>query len=110
LQPVGKNLRYAYVIHVILGDAVTGDPWSRDLQADPQNYLVLPEQPWLDGFAVRKGVIRQFVAMPLGGEIVELADRKRRRSTAALHKDNRVVRAHKTRPCCGVMALASTDQ
>jgi hypothetical protein len=56
------------------------------------------------------GVIRQFVAMPLGGEIVELADRKRRRSTAALHKDNRVVRAHKTRPCCGVMALASTDQ
>jgi hypothetical protein len=47
-------------------NAVTGDLWSRDLQADPQNYMVLPEQPWLDGFAVRKGVIRQFVAMPLG--------------------------------------------
>ena len=26
-----------------------------------------PEQPWLDGFCVDKGVIRQFVAMPLGG-------------------------------------------
>jgi hypothetical protein len=23
-------------------------------------------QPWLDGFCVEKGVIRQFVAMPLG--------------------------------------------
>ena len=27
---------------------------------------MLPTQPWLDGFAVKKGVIRQFVAMPLG--------------------------------------------
>ena len=23
MQPVGKNLRYAYVIHVILGDVLT---------------------------------------------------------------------------------------
>jgi hypothetical protein len=28
--------------------------------------MVSPEQPWLDGFAIEKGVIRQFVAMPLG--------------------------------------------
>jgi hypothetical protein len=28
--------------------------------------MVSPDQPWLDGFAVEKGVIRQFVAMPLG--------------------------------------------
>jgi hypothetical protein len=91
------STRYPFAVKVAAGkiNAVTGDPWSRDLQADPQNYLVLPEQPWLDGFAVRKGVIRQFVAMPLGGEIVELADRKRRRSTAELHEDNRVVHAHK---------------
>ncbi len=27
---------------------------------------MLPEQPWLDGYCVEKGVIRQFVAMPLG--------------------------------------------
>ena len=26
----------------------------------------MPEQPWLDGYCVEKGVIRQFVAMPLG--------------------------------------------
>ena len=29
-------------------------------------YLVAPRQPWLDGFAIEKGVIRQFVAMPFG--------------------------------------------
>jgi len=59
---------YPFAVKVAAGkiNAVTGEPWRTDLQADPQNYLVLPEQPWLDGFAVRKGVIRQFVAMPLG--------------------------------------------
>ncbi|MYB97986.1 MAG: hypothetical protein F4123_09440 [Gemmatimonadetes bacterium] len=34
--------------------------------ADPQNYLVVPDQPWLDGYCVERGIIRQFVAMPLG--------------------------------------------
>src|SRR5207249_10448567 len=59
---------YPFAVKVAAGkiNAVTGELWRRGLQADPQNYLVLPEQPWLDGFAVRKGVIRQFVAMPLG--------------------------------------------
>lgn len=27
---------------------------------------MIPDQPWLDGFSVEKGIIRQFVAMPLG--------------------------------------------
>jgi hypothetical protein len=59
---------YPFAVKVATGkiNAVTGELWQTDLQADPQNYLILPEQPWLDGFAVRKGVIRQFVAMPLG--------------------------------------------
>ena len=59
---------YPFAVKVAAGkiNAVTGELWQTGLQADPQNYLVLPEQPWLDGFAVRKGVIRQFVAMPLG--------------------------------------------
>ena len=59
---------YPFALKVAAGkiDAVTGELWRADLRPDPQNYLVLPEQPWLDGFAVRKGVIRQFVAMPLG--------------------------------------------
>jgi len=47
-------------------DAVTGETWKRGLSAAPQNYVVIPSQPWLDGYAVDKGTIRQFVAMPLG--------------------------------------------
>lgn len=47
-------------------NAVTGERWRRGLHRNPQDYVVSPEQPWLDGFAVEKGVIRQFVAMPLG--------------------------------------------
>ena len=46
--------------------AVSGEPWSDDLGDDPQNYMVIPDQPWLDGYSVGKGIIRQFVAMPLG--------------------------------------------
>jgi hypothetical protein len=47
-------------------NAVTGEPWRAGLNRDPQDYMVAPEQPWLDGFAIEPGVIRQFVAMPLG--------------------------------------------
>jgi hypothetical protein len=46
-------------------NAVTGDPWDDGLTAK-QNYVVIPDQPWLDGFAVGEGLIRQFVAQPLG--------------------------------------------
>ena len=46
--------------------AVTGDEWMNHLNGNPQDYMVIPEQPWLDGYCVEKGVIRQFVAMPLG--------------------------------------------
>jgi hypothetical protein len=47
-------------------NAVTGEGWVDHLNRDPQDYVVLPEQPWLDGYCVEKGLIRQFVAMPLG--------------------------------------------
>jgi hypothetical protein len=47
-------------------DAATGKPWSVDPADEPQNYVVIPTQPWLDGFCVRRRIIRQFVAMPLG--------------------------------------------
>ncbi|KIL92243.1 hypothetical protein FAVG1_04651 [Fusarium avenaceum] len=37
-----------------------------------QDYIVVPEQPWLDGMAVEPGQVRQFVAMPVGtGHSVE---------------------------------------
>ncbi|MDO8542658.1 MAG: hypothetical protein Q7S40_19635 [Opitutaceae bacterium] len=46
--------------------AISGERWSTTLYSRPQNYVVLPYQPWLDGFRVSEGVIRQFVAVPLG--------------------------------------------
>lgn len=52
--------------------AVSGERWIEKLQADPQNYVCLPDQPWLDGINAGDGFIRQFVAVPLGlGATVE---------------------------------------
>lgn len=52
--------------------AVSGLPWIEHLIKDPQNYAVLPDQPWLDGINAGEGFIRQFVAVPLGsGATVE---------------------------------------
>ncbi|MGK7873111.1 MAG: hypothetical protein AB4426_07300 [Xenococcaceae cyanobacterium] len=47
-------------------NAVTGKPWHQKLQAGEQDYVVSPNQPWLDGINSGDGYIRQFVAMPLG--------------------------------------------
>ena len=60
---------YPFAVKIAAGkiDAVTGKRWTNTLHGSPQDYLVIPEQPWLDGFCVERGVIRQFVAMPLGG-------------------------------------------
>jgi hypothetical protein len=59
---------YPFAIKVAAGkiNAVTGDKWTDWLQRNPQDYMVSTEQPWIDGYCVEKGFIRQFVAMPLG--------------------------------------------
>lgn len=59
---------YPFLVKIAAGgiNAVTGETWNDNVTQKPQNYLVLPSQPWLDGFCVKKGEIRQFVAMPLG--------------------------------------------
>lgn len=59
---------YPFAVKVATGkiDAVTGEALRPGLARRPQNYLAIPEQPWLDGYCVERGVIRQFVAMPLG--------------------------------------------
>jgi hypothetical protein len=62
----GEKLPVAVKVAAGKINAVTGEPWTTPLNRDPQDYVVCPEQPWLDGFAVEPGVIRQFVAMPLG--------------------------------------------
>ncbi|MYV39229.1 hypothetical protein GT030_10165, partial [Streptomyces sp. SID1328] len=52
--------------------AVSGKPWRGALARDPQNYVTLPRQPWLDGINSGRGTVRQFVAVPLGlGATVE---------------------------------------
>jgi hypothetical protein len=52
--------------------AVSGLPWIEQLIGDPQNYVALPYQPWLDGINAGDRFIRQFVAVPLGsGATVE---------------------------------------
>ena len=60
--------RYPMAVKIAAGkiNAVTGAGWEDELSNTPQDYLVVPGQPWLDGFCVEKGLIRQFVAMPLG--------------------------------------------
>ena len=59
---------YPMAVKIAAGkvNAVTGEAWEEELNREPQDYMVVPEQPWLDGFCVEKGLIRQFVAMPLG--------------------------------------------
>ncbi|WP_199241536.1 hypothetical protein [Serinibacter arcticus] len=52
--------------------AVSGAIWSETLTADPQSYVSLPRQPWLDGVNSGEGSVRQFVATRLGlGATVE---------------------------------------
>jgi hypothetical protein len=47
-------------------NVLTGEKFAPRLKARPQNYIVCPDQPWLDGFKTEPGVVRQFVAAPLG--------------------------------------------
>jgi hypothetical protein len=65
-----------HAVKVAIGrvNAVSGGPEEEPLRDDPQNYLVCPPQPWLDGVNAADGAVRQFVAMPLGqGYSVESA-------------------------------------
>lgn len=42
------------------------DDVSKKHDKSLQDYLVLPDQPWLDGIADSEGIVRQFVAIPMG--------------------------------------------
>ena len=72
--------RSQFAIKIYLGgvNAVSGEPMIENaatqlrrqkLKADGesiQDYVVTPKQKWLDGIASTAGVMRQFVAMPMG--------------------------------------------
>jgi MshEN domain len=68
---------YGHAIKLAAGgvNALSGEVGREGLQSggeDGQDYLVCPDQRWLDGFNSGEGAIRQFVAMPLGsGHTVE---------------------------------------
>lgn len=53
-------------VGVGLVNAVSGGEWNLGLHNDPQDYVVVPDQPWFDGIKAGEGTIRQFVAVPLG--------------------------------------------
>src|SRR5262245_42667287 len=63
-----RSNTYPCAIKIAAGkiNAISGKPWTPELDASERDYVVVPEQPWLDGFCIAKNVIRQFVAMPLG--------------------------------------------
>ncbi|MFZ1729676.1 MAG: hypothetical protein WBQ23_08050 [Bacteroidota bacterium] len=56
----------AVKVGVGLVNAVSGGEWNLVPDDDPQDYVVVPDQPWLDGIKSGEGTIRQFVAVPLG--------------------------------------------
>jgi hypothetical protein len=64
-----READYPFAVKIATGkvNAVSGGIWTGGLHREPeQDYMVVPDQPWLDGYCVKKGIIRQFVAMPLG--------------------------------------------
>ncbi len=65
---ISFSARYPCAVKISAGkiNAVSGEAWTAELQSETQDYVVVPGQPWLDGFSVGEGLIRQFVALPLG--------------------------------------------
>lgn len=47
-------------------NAVSGGEWTEGLTGHPQNYVVVPDQLWLDGINAGDGFVRQFLGVPLG--------------------------------------------
>jgi hypothetical protein len=47
-------------------NAITGKPYSEELSKNQQDYIVMPNQKWLDGICSGEDLVKQFVAMPLG--------------------------------------------
>lgn len=63
---VRRQGQYPFAIKIAAGkrSAVTAKAWVQALKEN--DYVVAPTQPWIDGFVVAEGQIRQFVAAPLG--------------------------------------------
>jgi hypothetical protein len=62
-----KNDPKAVKVAIGKVNALSGKTWDQSLKNGENDYVVIPEQPWLDGINAGDGTVRQFVAMPLGG-------------------------------------------
>ncbi|MEY4174582.1 MAG: hypothetical protein RI900_1747 [Actinomycetota bacterium] len=55
---------------------VSGTALKNKLRRKRQNYVVVPDQPWIDGFKTGDGEVRQFVAVPAGSGLSAEAQTK----------------------------------
>ncbi len=69
----GYDVHHRYALRAFVGgvNAVSGLPIDKTNDEEmkgerKQDYIVLPQQRWIDGICVAPGVVRQFVAMPCG--------------------------------------------
>lgn len=63
---INRTAPFPFAIKVAAGkkSALTGKDWKKGL--NKKDYCVSPKQKWLDGFVVDKGMVKQFIAVPLG--------------------------------------------
>ena len=54
---------YVGGVNAVSGQPATQGPESPQAQKVTQDYIVIPDQKWLDGVAVTPGKVRQFVAV-----------------------------------------------
>src|SRR5690606_8796793 len=70
-EPEDRASAYPFAVRIATGkvSALTGKAFTKILK--PDDYLIIPDQPWLDGFVVGddKGIVRQFVASPIGSDV-----------------------------------------
>lgn len=80
---INFNSHKPYAIKIFAGgiNIVTGEPAMETAAAklrqrtllsqkkSIQDYLVVPDQPWIDRILISAGKVRQFVAMPVGTEL-----------------------------------------
>ncbi len=67
--PERRGAAYPFAVRIATGkiSAITGKAFVKNMKDG--DYVVIPEQPWLDGFVVDDDFIRQFVAAPLGSGV-----------------------------------------
>lgn len=103
-----KIKMYAGVVTVVSGEHSEEDPATQGRRISLrrqgqaiQDYIVVPDQPSVEGIAMKPGVVRQFVAMPLvqgytarpqltgkevkGGLQLEIASAKRESKLVSFH-------------------------